>query len=441
MKNTFCILAIMAIVVASCGPTYVTVQNTTPAPQQPVNPESVSYQVFYDDLSPYGQWIDYPGYGYVWMPDAGPDFKPYVTNGRWVYSDEGWIWASDYDWGWATFHYGRWFFDQNYGWMWVPGNEWAPAWVNWRQNADYYGWAPLGPNVSEGMYGNYNPPSNYWCFVPHQYVNSPRVNTYVVTQENNITIINRSTVITNTVINNTIVNNHSSSHNYIMGPDANEVSRATGTSIRPIAIQTSNRAGQAQLTNGQLSIFRPKVNTVSTVNNGPNNSQQKLAPQRVQSLNNLSKKPITNNNNNTQPASQENGNKSSQGMAEPVKINPQPVTQNEKPANNLQLNKTGSPDQNKKSVPVSNANQSVLNPATTPAPVNHNATNNPLTSNPSPNGANGNKKPAGLTPQQNKNNPDTARQKQNKPTVKPAPKPNPPKTDKDKDKANPGRLP
>src|ERR1700734_1893031 len=152
MKNTIYTIVLMTILLSSCGPTYVTVQNPPPPPSQPVSPQPVSYQVFYDDLSPYGQWIDYPGYGYVWMPDAGPDFKPYATNGHWVYSDEGWIWASDYEWGWATFHYGRWFFDPSYGWMWIPGNEWAPAWVNWRQNSDYYGWAPLGPNFSQGMY-------------------------------------------------------------------------------------------------------------------------------------------------------------------------------------------------------------------------------------------------------------------------------------------------
>ena len=27
---------------------------------------------------------------------------------------------------------GRWFFDDSYGWVWVPGSEWAPAWVAWR---------------------------------------------------------------------------------------------------------------------------------------------------------------------------------------------------------------------------------------------------------------------------------------------------------------------
>src|SRR5437762_2316586 len=99
----------------------------------------VSYQTFYDDLSPYGQWVDYPGYGYVWVPDAGSDFRPYSTNGHWVWSEDyEWMWVSDYDWGWAPFHYGRWEEDPAYGWFWVPGYEWSPAWVIWRNGGDYY---------------------------------------------------------------------------------------------------------------------------------------------------------------------------------------------------------------------------------------------------------------------------------------------------------------
>ena len=35
------------------------------------------------------------------------DFVPYTTAGHWVYDDD-YVWVSDYDWGWAPFHYGRW---------------------------------------------------------------------------------------------------------------------------------------------------------------------------------------------------------------------------------------------------------------------------------------------------------------------------------------------
>src|SRR5580698_431513 len=60
----------------------------------------VSYQTFYDQLSPYGHWVAYPGYGYVWHPSAAAGFRPYGTAGHWAWTDEGWCWVSDYSWGW-----------------------------------------------------------------------------------------------------------------------------------------------------------------------------------------------------------------------------------------------------------------------------------------------------------------------------------------------------
>src|SRR5579871_6295154 len=108
MKKHLCAIIAIAIFFASCGPTYV-VQN--PPPPAMEEPPTVTYQTFYDELSPYGQWIDYPEYGYVWMPNVGPGFKPYATNGQWVYTEDGWTWSSGYNWGWAAFHYGRWFMD------------------------------------------------------------------------------------------------------------------------------------------------------------------------------------------------------------------------------------------------------------------------------------------------------------------------------------------
>src|SRR5437773_2233500 len=74
------------------------------------------------------------------------DWRPY-TDGHWVYTDVGWTWVSEEPFGWATYHYGRWTRLRNIGWVWVPGDEWAPAWVSWRKNNDYVGWAPLPPEA------------------------------------------------------------------------------------------------------------------------------------------------------------------------------------------------------------------------------------------------------------------------------------------------------
>ena len=96
----------------------------------------VSFQVFYDGMSPYGNWVNYPGAGYVWVPNVDAGFSPYGNNGHWVMTDYGWTWVSDYAWGWAPFHYGRWNYDNSYGWVWAPDNIWGPAWVSWRQWMD-----------------------------------------------------------------------------------------------------------------------------------------------------------------------------------------------------------------------------------------------------------------------------------------------------------------
>src|SRR6185436_16173063 len=73
-------------------------------PGQPID----SVDVFYDQLSPYGMWIDDPEAGTVFMPsDAG--FVPY-THGHWEYTDVGLVWISSEPFSWATSHYGRWWF-------------------------------------------------------------------------------------------------------------------------------------------------------------------------------------------------------------------------------------------------------------------------------------------------------------------------------------------
>jgi hypothetical protein len=103
---------------------------------------------FREVLSPYGTWMDLPDVGWVWRPDpnvVGTDFVPYATGGQWAYSDWGWTFETSWDWGWAPFHYGRWFRSPAAGWVWWPDSEWAPAWVDWRWGDGFVGWLPLTP--------------------------------------------------------------------------------------------------------------------------------------------------------------------------------------------------------------------------------------------------------------------------------------------------------
>lgn len=104
--------------------------------------------VFHEVLSAHGTWENIQGVGTVWRPSptiVGRAFVPYVSHGRWVWSQERWVFLSDFSWGWATFHYGRWFHTTSYGWQWVPDSRWAPAWVDWRYGGGYISWSPTPP--------------------------------------------------------------------------------------------------------------------------------------------------------------------------------------------------------------------------------------------------------------------------------------------------------
>jgi hypothetical protein len=136
---------------ASAGPPPPT--GTAPVPVEA--PQSaVEVSSFYSSMSPYGTWVDIPDYGYCWRPTVAvynAGWAPYRDAGRWLWSDAGWYWYSDYSWGWAPFHYGRWCTYPGYGWVRSPGTVWGPAWVTWRYDDAYCGWAPLPPACGYSM--------------------------------------------------------------------------------------------------------------------------------------------------------------------------------------------------------------------------------------------------------------------------------------------------
>ncbi|MGP8217047.1 MAG: DUF6600 domain-containing protein [Bacteroidia bacterium] len=262
------------------APTYNTVNSVQPAPVNNYS-QPVTVQSFYDELAPYGQWVNYGAYGYVWMPAAGPDFTPYSTAGHWVYTEYGWTWASDYPWGWAPFHYGRWEFDAYYGWFWIPDTQWGPAWVSWRSCNGYYGWAPLGYGYGWNNYNAYNPPAERWVFVQQQYMNDPYPSRYYVPRQNNNVYYSQSAVITRSHYDN------EGRVTYAAGPDQNEVSRATGQPVTPVRLAPASRPGSSSYGNdGSLSIYRPSVASAPVAANAP-----KPAPARVSDIKEV--QPVT----------------------------------------------------------------------------------------------------------------------------------------------------
>ena len=339
---------------------------------------NVSFQVFYDQLSPYGQWVNYPNYGYVWIPDAGSDFSPYSSGGHWIMTDYGWTWVSDYSWGWAPFHYGRWDYDNSYGWLWVPGNEWGPAWVTWRRSNGYYGWEPMQPGISiSASFGReYNRNKDHWTFVGDRYFDSPDVSRYYVNQTSRDRIITNSSV-----INNTYVDNRRNA-TYVSGPKREDVQRFTGRKVNPVAVQENNTPGQ-NMSNGRLNIYRPQV-----LKN--NNTGMKPVPSKVVDLKDVKRPSERNATNKSQTVTQP------QTVNRPQTVNkPQTVTQPQKVNRSQTVNKPQTVNQPQKV----NRPQTVNKPQTVTQPQK---VNRPQTVN----------KPQTVTQPQKVNRPQTVNKPQ-----------------------------
>jgi hypothetical protein len=210
----------------------------------------VSFQVFYDELAPYGDWVQDQNQGYIWLPYAEQGFHPYGSNGHWTMTSYGNTWVSYYDWGWAPFHYGRWYFDNYYqSWAWVPGYDWGPAWVNWRTGGGYYGWAPLAPGFSINIAVNL--PNFYFVFIPRNRIYHHYAHRYFTPHRNRVRIYNQTTIINNTVIYN--------DNRYVAGPNRREIERVTNRSVPVYEVQGSDRAGRTAVSKNSISSYRPEL--------------------------------------------------------------------------------------------------------------------------------------------------------------------------------------
>ena len=216
---------------------------------------------FYNYLSPYGYWTSHIKYGYVWIPySTGYGWRPY-SQGRWMWTDYGWTWISDFEWGWAPFHYGRWGWDDYTGWYWEPGTQWGPAWVTWRRGSTYLGWAPIPPGVifvsGTGIRSLPNRlPDSLWIFVEGRYFYNTHLNKYVLPRERNLTIINYTVQKTNIVMRERLIINNGIDINHVNG-----ISRQRVTKHR---LANSANAGKAKIDRGRIEIFKPVISKNET---------------------------------------------------------------------------------------------------------------------------------------------------------------------------------
>jgi hypothetical protein len=243
----------------------------------------VSLNFFYDNLSPYGSWLEVSDYGYVFQPSLAVNnfgWRPYA-DGYWAYTDLGWTWVSYEDFGWATYHYGRWTELTDYGWVWVPGYEWGPAWVSWRTGGDYIGWAPLppaAPRVYEGRVISGQVDIQFdigplcYNFVDIRYIGEPVLRERIIEPQRNVTIINQTVNVTNITYNNSTVYNY--------GPDFNRVNEFSTRPVQRLSIQRETTVS-ADLQNKRGNLNRVNGNQLVVVAPSVQKSEQKIAPKQV----------------------------------------------------------------------------------------------------------------------------------------------------------------
>ena len=165
---------------------------------------------FYEPLQSYGSWFNTSDYGYVYQPTVVRDisWRPY-TRGRWAFTNHGWTWVSNEPFGWACYHYGRWALLRNIGWVWIPGDEWAPAWVTWRESPGHIGWAPLPPETlawRDRSWGSsvevtFGIGSSWFSFVSYEHFGN-NIHSHYLPVARNVTIFYQTTNITHYSIDN-----------------------------------------------------------------------------------------------------------------------------------------------------------------------------------------------------------------------------------------------
>lgn len=100
----------------------------------------------YADLSQFGYWGTYPGYGICWIPYGVPvNWMPFGIGSWRFFHRLGWTWISAEPWGWLPYHFGSWFHTPH-GWAWSPNpvRFFNPGAVDWIQVNGRTGWVPAG---------------------------------------------------------------------------------------------------------------------------------------------------------------------------------------------------------------------------------------------------------------------------------------------------------
>lgn len=255
----------------------------------------LSVDFFYNNLSG-GSWIEVAAYGYCWQPDVAisAGWRPY-SDGYWAYTTLGWTWISYEDFGWATYHYGRWVRLAGRGWVWVPGRdedlEWGPAWVSWRTGGDYIGWAPLPPRIGisyghRTIFGRvdieFDIGPDYYNFVDVRYIGEPVLRDRIYQSSQNVTYINQTVNVTNITYKDNRVYNY--------GPDYNTLSARSSRPIQRLELEQQTNVDPSvaaksgaltKVEGGKLIVAAPTTIKKSAQPIAPPTVKEKIAEAKV----------------------------------------------------------------------------------------------------------------------------------------------------------------
>lgn len=283
---------------------------------------TVDYSYFYNELSGKGEWIEVsakdlgldikPGSSlnnysnhkliaellgiktanaqtsedlvnlFVWRPaielaatmineNENKQYVPY-NDGQWLYTDQGWYFKANTPQEDLTSHYGRWALDPNLGWVWLPGKVYSPAWVEWRENADYIAWAPVPPGVyiqNDAITQTTINENRYTIVEKKQFI-EPSVYKYryhYVENKNKI-IINEMTKTDGVIIKNRTVINK--------GPDVGSIEKITGKKIEQYKIKKTGKKDEIGLNKDELGVYIPEFKKSAEVKKEPVSKPEKL---------------------------------------------------------------------------------------------------------------------------------------------------------------------
>jgi hypothetical protein len=283
-----CAAAVMVVATSSATPTSVNhaahyvgyYQQDADSDVQTDSDSEGNYDVFYDRLAPEGRWFNADDYGYVWQPNVAvseSSWRPY-SDGHWVWTDRGWFWNSNEDFGWATYHYGRWALVDGAGWVWVPGQQWAPAWVSWRHtdDDDYVGWAPLPPEsafrASVGVHpwcdSYYGIGPTAFAFIRIGDFCRPSYREFYLPPQQSLGFFNRTRNKTNIKYNNNVINNYGPQYQRVSQLVQQRVGQQVPNYKINYAAQTqANAAFKTSVQGNQLNVVAPpqRLKPIATV--------------------------------------------------------------------------------------------------------------------------------------------------------------------------------